>query len=178
MSESKPTFISKPHRTVGSHPLDPLVDAMIDLSHRQGVTPVLVTPTPIILQPALFYELSLALLPRLEQPIRFDWFREVTAGLPILNELWASLWAKKINRRLRRLNDASSGQPTLQITPMLARPGGSRRNFVIGWSDEQQTLPAWAAAIHLGGQTDEQDNSNQQEHGELRGDSMAFPKAA
>ncbi|MEC8474805.1 MAG: hypothetical protein VXZ38_09155 [Planctomycetota bacterium] len=178
MPESRSAFISKPHLSVESHPLEPLVDAMIDLSHRRGVTPVLVTPTPIILQPALFCELSLALLPRLEQPIRFDWFREVTVGLPILNELWASLWAKKINRKLRRLTDASPGQPTLQITPMLARPGGSHRNFVIGWSDEQQTLPTWAAAIHLGGQSDEQQVSDQQKHREQKVELMPLPKAA
>ena len=41
-------------------------------------------------------------------------------------------YGPEINRKLRRLNDASSGKPTLQITPMLARPGGSRRNFVVG----------------------------------------------
>ena len=132
--------------------LSPLADAMVELSQRQGFTPVIVTPMVVTLEPVFFVELSKALLSRIEQNLRFDWNRQVSTGLPIFGDYWASRHARKVNRQLTRHISTGTLTASMQITALIARPGGPKRQFVVGWCDQQQSLPSGVVPIHIGGQ--------------------------
>lgn len=130
--------------------LNTLASVMAELSQHQGLTPVIVTPLSITPEPIFFRQLASALHATVFREIRFDWFRQVPRGIPQLTDLWAMRLSRRINRELTRYRtSAEAAELSLQITPMLARPGGRKRQFVVGWADETQELPNWAAAIHL-----------------------------
>lgn len=130
--------------------LDTLASVMAELSQHRGLTPVMVTPLSITPEPIFFRQLASTLHGIVCREIRFDWFRQVPRGIPLLNDLWAMRLSRRVNRELTRYRtSAVAGESSLQITPMLARPGGRNRQFVVGWADETQKLPNWAAAIHL-----------------------------
>ncbi|MDA8697111.1 hypothetical protein N9M41_01455 [Rhodopirellula sp.] len=131
--------------------LQPLVAAMLDLSHRCAVTPVLVTPAPIMLQAIFFEQLAVALRPHAKRPIRFDWCRQVSSGFSLFSDWQALRLSKKVNKHLSSTTNESHVAASLQIAAMIGRPGGRKREFVIGWCDDQQSLPPWAKAIHLAG---------------------------
>ena len=123
---------------------------MAELSQHRGLTPVMVTPLSITPEPIFFRQLASTLHAIVCREIRFDWFRQVPRGIPLLNDLWAMRLSRRVNRELTRYRTSGvDGESSLQITPMLARPGGRNRQFVVGWADETQELPNWAAAIHL-----------------------------
>ena len=148
--------------------LDRLASVMIELSQHQGLTPVVVTPSFITPEPVFFTRLASTLSTATNRAIRFDWFREVPRGIPSLSDLWAMRFSRRINRELECCqispDRSDSGlNATLQITPMLARPGGKNRHFVVGWADAKQKLPTWAAAIHL---FDASEKSSIQKHGQ------------
>ena len=152
LQESNPSSSPSQNSPTVMSSLSPLADAMVELSQRQGFTPVIVTPMVVTLEPVFFVELSKALLSRIEQDLRFDWNRQVSTGLPIFGDYWASRHARKVNRQLTRHISTGTLTASMQITALIARPGGPKRQFVVGWCDQQQSLPSWVVPIHIGGQ--------------------------
>jgi len=119
LQESNPSSSPSQNSPTVMSSLSPLADAMVELSQRQGFTPVIVTPMVVTLEPVFFVELSKALLSRIEQDLRFDWNRQVSTGLPIFGDYWASRHARKVNRQLTRHISTGTLTASMQITALI-----------------------------------------------------------
>ncbi|MDC0295610.1 hypothetical protein OAL35_02020 [bacterium] len=131
--------------------LDPLARIIVDLSQRRGVTPVLVTPRSVGLRTLFFCELSKALMPHVSQSIRYDWCQEFPSGFSLFKDYSARWQAVRANRTLNQLGSDVNRELSIQITALIARPGGSNRQFVVGFCEHGIDLPSWATAIQLSG---------------------------
>ena len=127
----------------------PLANAIFELSHRRCMTPVLVTPAHVVLHPDFFVHLADAIWPFAQREIRFDWYRPVGDGLIWSGNWWASRRQKQINQLLCKTAAQTARVATMQLAAVIGRPGGTNREFVIGWSDEERPLPPWCVSIHL-----------------------------
>lgn len=124
--------------------LGPLVDALIRLSDRGGMTPVLVTPRPIGLRPMFFAAIAAEVIGRTARPVRIDWYRP-SVGLA---ERFAEPLARRFTRRLNR-SLAAIGDARIEITGSISRPRGPSRELVIGYCREGTDLPPWASPVRL-----------------------------
>lgn len=126
-------------------PLAELARSIVSLSNDHASTPVLVLPRYLSLRHHFYVALVRELARLTDRPIRFDCV-DTSAH-------WLSLFTK----RLARLNAArwtakmqSAGDATMVISATIGRPGGPRRDLVIGVCAEAVQLPTWTTAIRLG----------------------------
>ncbi len=126
-------------------PLRELADRIVRLSDEQASTPVLVLPTYLSLREPFFVELAGQLKMITGRPIRFDCCRPRTGVLSALTSRVSRLRFARMSRRLSQFADAA-----IVLTASIARPGGSRRDLVVGLCDETLHLPSWTTAIRIG----------------------------
>lgn len=163
MSASAGTFASQ---TVTAD-LRGLAETIVRLSDEHGSTPVIVMPSHLTLRTPFFIELAQELGKRLsgsrvtealgndvhsngefgaepERQIRFDWCLTP-------QRLFASTRAKFAQFQSARLTVqlAQSTGATVEVTASIARPGGQRRDLVIGLCDDALELPPWTTAIRI-----------------------------
>lgn len=131
-------------------PLRQLADEIIRLSERYRSTPVLVTPTYLSLRKRFFLELVGTLVEETDRSIRIDWYRGIPSLFSLVGDQIASAHAASMNRTLASLMSGHEATAKIQITGLIARPGGMERDLVIGLCDQQLALPTWATPIRLG----------------------------
>jgi hypothetical protein len=135
-------------------PLEELADEIIRLSEHCASTPVLVTPSYLSLRLPFFAELAGALADKTGRPIRIDWCRPMPNCFSLIGDSFASARAARVNRALRSRLSGRRSTAALQLTSSIARPGGVRRDLVVGLCDHRVSLPPWTTAIRLGGTPD------------------------
>ncbi len=144
-----------------------LAETIVRLSDEHGSTPVIVMPRHLSLRTPFFVELAKELGQRLsgsqatekldneanandksgvdlERQIRFDWCLTP-------QRLFASTRAKLAKFQSARLTMhlAQSTGATVEVTASIARPGGQRRDLVVGLCDDALELPPWTTAIRI-----------------------------
>jgi hypothetical protein len=140
-----------------------LAEMIVRLSDEQGSTPVIVMPKHLSLRPPFFIALAREVSEVLGadalgadalgadalgadpgRQIRFDWCLSPT-------RFFASTRSKLARFRSARLtNQLSSTVPaTVEVTASISRPGGQRRDLVIGLCHETLELPPWVTAIRI-----------------------------
>lgn len=145
--------------------LAPLVQVLIDIEGRRGMTPVLVSDRRLVLADAFYVGLCQALLERSGRGVRLDLLpghrlgcmSRVTGPLgkwasgPWLPATFAAAifapWRKLFCRRLAKQLPQRS---RIESTAAVARPGGTLRELVIGLAGPGDELPPFAQEISLG----------------------------
>lgn len=137
--------------------LSRLAEMIVWLSDEQGSTPVIVLPEHLSLRPPFFIQLAGELAGRLgntaQRPIRFDWCQTPQRFFARSRARWARLQAKRLTAMLASQNDVAGergvGPVTVEVTASIGRPGGQRRDLVIGVCEASLDLPAWTTAIRI-----------------------------
>lgn len=147
----------------GSRSLGRLASEMLRVHDWAGSTPVILVPRQFVLRPPFFAALAGALLARTSRRIRFDWCRPDTDLLSRLGDLSVRLQVARLNRLLLRIAEPRCTADTdprqrplarVEISATIGRPGGSRRDLVIGVCAEGRELPPWTTPIYLFGGVD------------------------
>jgi len=151
--------------TTDAESLAPLVQVLIDIESRRGMTPVLVSDRRLVLADAFYVGLCHALLERSGRGVRLDLLpgHRLACSTGILGPLgnwirgpWlpATLAAAIFMplRRLfcRRLAKQLPQRSRIESTVAVARPGGTLRELVIGLAGPGDELPPFAQEISLG----------------------------
>ncbi|MGI9470164.1 MAG: hypothetical protein ACR2NZ_01440 [Rubripirellula sp.] len=131
-------------------PLDSIVTEILQLSERRASTPVLVTPAYLSFRGDFFLELVTAVGRQSSRRVRLDWYRGMPGPMTILADRVASRRVNRINRQLSAQSADPAESAYMQITAAIGRPGGSKRDLVIGLADARLELPGWTTPIRLG----------------------------
>lgn len=121
-----------------------LARQIVRLSDEHGSTPVLVLPPYLSLRRPFYESLVAELSEQTQRPIRFDWCRPTTGLTAAISDRVAQFRAARLSRSISRVTDA-----VFVLTASIARPGGPRRDLVIGLCDEQLPLPPWTTPIRI-----------------------------
>ena len=130
-------------------PLRHLADEIIRLSERHGSTPVLVTPHYLSLRDAILPGIGRCAAEKTDRSIRIDWCRGIPSLFSLVGDQIARAHAARMNRALGSLMSGRAATANIQITGLIARPGGVERGLVIGVCDQHLTLPTWTTPIRL-----------------------------
>ena len=131
-------------------PLDSIITEILRLSERQGSTPVLVTPTYLSFRDEFFVALAEAIGRQTSRRVRLDLYREMPSPLSLVSDRLAWYRVRRLNRRLSKRFPNLSEPPYMQITATVGRPGGPKRDLVVGLSGSGLELPNWTTPIRLG----------------------------
>ena len=157
--------MTHPTPTTDAESLAPLVQVLIDIESRRGMTPVLVSDRRLVLADEFYVGLCQALQERSGRSVRLDLLpgHRLACGSSISRPLgnWArgpwlpaTLAAAFFTplRRLfcRRLARQLPRRSRIESTAAVARPGGTLRELVIGLAGPGDELPPFAQEISLG----------------------------
>ena len=125
-------------------PLGELAEQILRLSDEHGSTPVLVLPVHLTLRRPFYESLARELSRHTDRPIRFDWCHADAGWTAWITRRLAQWHATHLTQALRQAANAA-----LVLTASIARPGGPRRDLVIGVCDERLPLPPWTTPIRI-----------------------------
>ena len=127
-----------------------MIPEILQLSERRASTPVLVTPAYLSFRPEFFVEFVKSIEPCTSRRVRLDWYRGMPGPLTVISDRLAAKRVAQINRLLKSRSSRSDGFAYMQITAAIGRPGGARRELVIGIAQVKAELPGWTTPIRLG----------------------------
>ena len=80
----------------------------------------------------------------LDRQIRFDWCLTPQRLFTSTRAKLAQFRSARLTMQLAKFTDA-----TVEVTASIARPGGQRRDLVVGLCDDALELPPWTTAIRI-----------------------------
>jgi hypothetical protein len=157
--------MNNPTPSTASESLEPLVQVLIDIESRCGMTPVLVSDHRLVLADEFYVGLCQGLLERSGRAVRLDllpghrlacstrilgplgkWMGGPWLPASLASAIFAPLRRLFFRRLARRLPERSR----MESTAAVARPGGTLRELVIGLAGPGDELPPFAQEISLG----------------------------
>lgn len=157
--------MNHPTPTTETESLEPLVQVLIDIESRRGMTPVLVSDHRLVLADEFYVRLCQGLLQRSGRAVRLDLLpgHRLACGNALLGPLGKWIGGPWLPAALasaiffplrqlffRRLASRLPERSRMESTAAVARPGGTLRELVIGLAGPNDELPPFAQEISLG----------------------------
>ncbi|MEM9587428.1 MAG: hypothetical protein AAGA03_09105 [Planctomycetota bacterium] len=125
--------------------LMPFASELVRLADAQQITPVLVTPSYLRLQPPFFVALAESIWRTSMRPAQIDWAVQGDSLLAGWSQWNTQRLVDRVNRLLSQID---RGQ--ISLTETIGRPQNESTSLVVGLADPGIELPTWATAIPFG----------------------------
>lgn len=128
--------------------IEGLATQLVEASEKRGKTPLIRVGRDVVLQPAFYQALLVALVQRAGRDVRVE---VVAAELNWRSGLQVSRSKRSVERAMRQLRRQGglSFDVQVQRRVLLSRAAGVTRPFVLGIADELESIPAWAHGLRV-----------------------------